>query len=540
MKTASILAFSLALMALAAPAFGQANSALSLINLHVTPQPVTAGSNATVVFQLYNSYSSALTNVNIQVTASNPVINVSPSSSTVLGTIGQGAYGGNTGYDNFVYIFHIPKNTNAGVYTIDVIANYQAPATSSGTSAQVPATSVMPINLYIYGTPSIQLNANPQAQITPGSSAATPITVLNSGTDTAYNLSVTILGSNAFTVSGPNRFSLGSLAVNAQGSISPSLQPSLSITNGTYYINASVSYQTAYGKVMNSTVRIPVQILINPPNIVATVTSASPANIYPGSNQTLQLSISNIGLGTAKNVTVDFTGGSGLTVGSVSNFFIGSLAPGQSEPEMLFISANNTAFTSNYSLTAQISYRSSNYQSNGSIIRSIPISVQKSAIFNITAVKEDLKPGATYAAVTFTVKNIGNADAQQVSFSMQTNYPITPATSNLYLGSLSPGQSANVTFYVDVDQNGNPGVYPIAVYQQWRQPNGAQGQLFSSSENYFSEVKPKGGGGSGLIGDVIIIAVVAVIGGYLYKTRFKKMIAARKERGKETQPAKKK
>ena len=54
-----------------------ANGALSIVSLRISPQPVVAGDNVTVVFQLYNSYNNALTNVNLQLEASNPVINVS-------------------------------------------------------------------------------------------------------------------------------------------------------------------------------------------------------------------------------------------------------------------------------------------------------------------------------------------------------------------------------------------------------------------------------------------------------------------------------
>ena len=90
-----LLAIGLALVVLAIPCvYAQATNALSLSDLHISPQPLIAGTNATIVFQLYNSYSSSLGDVNLQVTASNPIINVSPSSTTLIDSIGNGLYGG--------------------------------------------------------------------------------------------------------------------------------------------------------------------------------------------------------------------------------------------------------------------------------------------------------------------------------------------------------------------------------------------------------------------------------------------------------------
>ena len=58
------------LMVFAVPAMAQsttiqANGALSLQNLVVSPQPVVSGDNVNISFQLFNSYSSQLQNVNL-------------------------------------------------------------------------------------------------------------------------------------------------------------------------------------------------------------------------------------------------------------------------------------------------------------------------------------------------------------------------------------------------------------------------------------------------------------------------------------------
>ena len=66
------------------------------------------------------------------------------------------------------------------------------------------------------------------------------------------------------------------------------------------------------------------------------------------------MEIQNTGLGDAKNVSVRFLQSPGISVGSVSNFFIGSLAAGSSQTVSLFISANQSGYQSNYSIPARI------------------------------------------------------------------------------------------------------------------------------------------------------------------------------------------
>src|SRR5208282_2151548 len=98
---------------------------------------------------------------------------------------------------------------------------------------------------------------------------------------------------------------------------------------------------TEYGKSVSQKILVPVSIFVSTPDISVSVASASPASIYPGSNQTLVLSIQNIGAGLAKNLTIGFDNTNSITVGnSASNIFIGSLAAGASTTHSILITAN--------------------------------------------------------------------------------------------------------------------------------------------------------------------------------------------------------
>ena len=73
-----MLMFANLMYAQASSAVGGGNGALSITNLQVLPQPVVAGENVTVQFQLYNSYTQTLNNVNLYLQAENQNISLDP------------------------------------------------------------------------------------------------------------------------------------------------------------------------------------------------------------------------------------------------------------------------------------------------------------------------------------------------------------------------------------------------------------------------------------------------------------------------------
>jgi len=493
---------------------GSASGALSLVNVGIYPQPVYSGSNATITFQLYNSYSQNLNNVNLQLVSQSPLINVSPTYTFLINAIGTGLYGG-IGYNSFHYTFHIPSATPSGVYTIDVVASYETSQTQGMTSINVPAQSVMPITFYVYGRPHISLTATP-ASIMPGQEFNIQISAVNGGSGGVENANVTLSNTSAFKVVGPSIFNLGNIPAGGMSGFSAMLYPEQNIKNGTYAISATVSYTDQFGKISKINQTLYLNVLVQKPDITVSMVNAMPQALYPGSNQTLQISIQNTGNGLAKNVSINFYNTSALNIGSVSSFYIGQLPPGASQIAQLYISANRNLNKTLSYLPGSVSYEDANYENRTIKLISLPISLEGIASFNVTSVNGTLMPGATYVPVTFHLVNIGNENAQQVSFSLQAVYPITPVTPNAYVASIAPGQGANVTFYVDIDTQASSGEYPVTIYETWRQPNGGLNQQFSASENFFAVVgstkanySAEAWGSAAVIAIIIIVALAA-------------------------------
>ena len=196
-KTIEIgLAFAFAVLLLAPQlANAQVNNALSLVDVNVEPNPVTAGSNMTVMFELYNSYDNSLNNINLEIQGAYPLLNFSPTGTYEISTIGEGVYP-----EFFTYTFRIPSTTPEGTYQLNVIATYETTTSPPQTMLEI-GTSIMPITIYIYNKPNITINAEP-ASIVPGTTVPVSLIVANSGEGTARNIKIQLLNSTGFTVEG--------------------------------------------------------------------------------------------------------------------------------------------------------------------------------------------------------------------------------------------------------------------------------------------------------------------------------------------------
>lgn len=494
-----------------------ANNELSITNLIVNPQPVVAGHNATIRFQLYDNYG-VINNVNLGLSGSYPLLNYSPTSTQLISSMSQGIYQG-AGY-YFTYKIRIPPNIQSGTYTVYVTASYVITSSSGTTST---ASSSIPISFYISGAPGITLTATPSSAIVPGEQFSAAITALNSGTADATNTAITVLNSNNFSISGASQFSFGTISPKLSSSATVMLQANSTLPQGKSFIPILLTYTTQYGKNISLEENVPVSIVVNQPNVVPSIIDAQPQLLYSGSNQTLSMLIQNVGTGVAKNVSISFESTPNLTVGgSSSDIFIGAIEPGSSSTQNVFIQADRNDNKTEYQLPIALSYSDANYQNKVTKVDYVNVTLQPSARYNITGVSGLLYPGGTYLPVTFTIKNTGGESAQQVTLSLQTIYPVSPVNPNVYLNNLAPGESANITFYVDVDAQGHPGQYPVSVYEQWSQPNGASSQQYSGLDNYYVTVYASGSSGAGLIYDIIGVVIIAAVGYVAYKKFGKK------------------
>ncbi|MEM3201479.1 MAG: CARDB domain-containing protein [Candidatus Micrarchaeaceae archaeon] len=534
MRLTQILLAALAAFLLPSLAYAQENAgsgALSMTNLNISPNPVIAGSNVTISFQLYNSYTDELQNVNLQLQGSYPLLNFSPQKSVLISTMGQGLYNNLGSY--FFYNVNIPRNAPTGEYTLNLVANYQTlVTTSSGLSSytqEVSSESVMPITIFVHGIPNLVASIASSTPIIPGQQSSIGISLQNNGGGEAKNITVAFGSNSNFTVVGNTEVSIAALPSGGATNVEETLQASKYIESGTYYVPLSISYYSDTGKLYNETLNMPVSVVVNQPNVVVSLATAMPQELLNGYNQTLEFTVENIGDGEAKNISVSFYGTKSISIiGAVDKFFYGALEPGQSISGAIFIATNGSVVGNSY-VSANLSYYSANYANSYSSVENLSVNTAPSAQFTIEAVNSSLVSGATNVPIKYVVKNTGNEAATGISFTLQSIYPITPVDNSFYLPELMPGQSANVTFLVSVDSHAIAGSYPVSIYEQWKQPNGAVNQVYYGSNNYFANVGASSSGNSGAYGTALTLLVIAII--VIALVALRRRAAARKKSG---------
>ena len=508
---------------------GQAGSIsstpLSLTNLYISPTPVVAGDTVNITFQLFNSYSQPLQDVNIQLESQDQIINVSPAYSSIESSIGTGLVGA-IGFDEFSYTLHIPSTLQQGDYPIYIIATYRTSVTSAtGQSVSTPMESEIPIYLYVYGKPAVKATAVPTTQISPGEPFSLGISVLDTGTGPMTNATLTLKNSSSFSIIGTPTFNLGALNEDSAVQVSEPMLASQNITPGTHYINGTVTYENSLGTMLSTNVSMPVSVIVNSPKIVVSLAGSEPSSLYAGANQSVEMLVQNIGTGTARNISVEFTSGPSISVSSsVNRFFINSLPGGASATEQIYVNTYGQNIT-NTSIGAHLNYENANYNRTYSSNQQLKLNVEGSALYSIAGSRSSLGIGSTYVPVTLQVKNTGNEPADSVLLTMESVYPVSMVSSTYYINSIAPNQTVNATFYVSVDSSGQSGDYPITLYEQWKQPNSPQSFEFAGSTQYFVTVgnstSSTAGYAEDAVGVIVVLLIITVIVRRIRKSRSK-------------------
>ncbi len=327
------------------------NNALSFANVSVSPNPVVAGGNVTIRFQMYNSYDYWVYNTNLQPEGSYPLLNFSPLKSDIIGIISAGT---NSNYLN--YTIPIPATTPSGVYTITFVATYYA----YGSTGIDLGTSSMPISFYVQNRPTIKVvaaSAQPSALYS-GYNQTVNLVVENTGYGTARNVSVSLAGQNGLSLlSSVTNFFVSNLT---QGS--SVTEPVLVSTDGTGQASllASVTY---YSSTLN-------QHFYNTETLNLAVAPAAQfsiisqnASVTPGATDVpVRFVITNIGTSDAKQVQLSLETNYPV-VPVASTAYISDLPAGASTNVDFLVSADSHGIPGNYPVTLYEGWK----QPNGAV-----------------------------------------------------------------------------------------------------------------------------------------------------------------------------
>lgn len=315
------------------------DGSLSLANVSVFPNPVVAGGNVTISFQLYNSYDNWLYGTTMQLTGSYPLLNVSPLNNYLVRTVDPGL---NPGYYN--YTIAIPNTTPSGVYTVTLTASYTVYA-ATGTEI---ATSSMPISFYVQNKPAIRvLASSPQpSTLYAGYNQTLDLLIENTGYGTARNISVTVSDGQGLNIlSSVATFFVSNLM---QGSIvsEPLLVSAQSINHP--YLLANITYYSAKLKQRFSSIQS-INLSVAPSAQFA-ISSMGPSPKIGAADVPVYFRITNTGTSPASELQLTLQTSYPITP-VASTAYVSELQPGASTNVTFLVDIDGQGVTGNYPVT---------------------------------------------------------------------------------------------------------------------------------------------------------------------------------------------
>ncbi len=347
-----LLAFAaVAMLSTMAGAQSVYDNSLSLANVSVSPNPVIAGGNVTIRFQMYNGYDNWLYSTVLQASGAYPLFNASPLSGYKVGTVNPGE---TTGYYN--YTFAIPDTAPSGTYAVDFSASYFVYA---ATGTQV-ASSTLPISFYVQNRPVIKVVAsNPQGStLYAGHNQTINLVIQNTGYGTAKNVSVTVGRATGLNIlSSVTSFYAQNISEGSSVS-EPLLVGAKNVSNTSIVVN--VTYYSSTLKQRYST-RQQVNLSVAPAAQFA-ISSLGYGPSVGATDVPLNFRITNTGTSVATQVQVSLESPYPITP-VAGTAYIENLGPGASANMTFMVSIDSSGVPGNYPVTLSEQWK----QPNGAV-----------------------------------------------------------------------------------------------------------------------------------------------------------------------------
>lgn len=260
---------------------------------------------------------------------------------------------------------------------------------------------------------------------------------------------------------------------------------------GSYSVDVVLSYRRysnalgvsgGYGRYREV---IPITIEVKgDPNIEVFVKSSTPGEIKSGEGAEIYLEAVNTGTEEARNIIISSKSTEEIDVLWFSRMvYVGDVTPQKSKTAALSIDVDENVYAGEYALPIEVTYESPDgvkFSDSGKI----DIPVEESVDFAVAPVKSSANSGEKEKMISFNIQNTGDNLAEEVKATLRASYPFTPTGNEFFIGGLQPGDSATVSFHVDVDSDAASQRYPVDIIIQWEEDD----KEYSKTETSFIDV----------------------------------------------------
>jgi len=425
---------------------------------------------------------------------------------------------------NVVYYLNIANNTpvgpNGGTYEkLNLYWNY----TNSNEGYESSTQFFVPLK------GSDELYFNTTQQLVAGKVSYITINVSNSGTGYAYSIKPSVASSSYVSQAGPAQ-TIDTLLPNSTKSVKIPVYTSPSAASTTVPVTFDFSYINAYGYNVTTPITFGMYA-VSPPNKVSISLSSNEITIGQLQNDTLE--IINNDSSAISNVSLSVTATSPLTlIGSDGYYSVSSIGAGKSYsiPVSLYITSSTNVATLNTQLSYVLNGQAYSVTRSLSLLAPGYININNTGTSQLPAVAT---PGSV-VSLTGTLLNTGSTTASAVTL---VTHPVDGITvlgeNSTFLGSIATYSPTAFTISVTLSKSIKPGTYNVPVTVEYvnnlnqKESANIEMPIVVSSSNstgfagaYSSSyVRYKRGSGYALFYAIIIIAIVAIIGGVFYKKK---------------------
>jgi hypothetical protein len=330
----------------------QYDNSLSMVNLSVSPNPVMAGGNVTIRFQLYNAYESWLYGTSLQPSGSYPILNVSPLGSTVVGQLNPGL---DPKYYN--YTINVANTTPSGTYTVNFDANYFVYA-ALGTET---ASTMMPVTFYVNNKPEIEVVASspqPSALYT-GYNQTVDLMIENIGYGTARNVTVTIGSGQGINILSSVRSFFISNLTHGTSMTEPILISAKNLSR-TYLTANTTYYSSRFQQRFSGSQNVNLSVA---PSAQFTIGSTNSEEKVGATDVPVQFRLPNNGTTAAEQVQLTLQTTYPITP-VASTAYVSDLQPGASTNVTFLVSVDTAGVPGNYPVTLYEQWKQPNGGTN--------------------------------------------------------------------------------------------------------------------------------------------------------------------------------
>lgn len=241
--------------------------------------------------------------------------------------------------------------------------------------------------------------------------------------------------------------------------------------------------------------------------------STSPLKIYPDSKQVeVKVRLRNSGNGAVSNVQLylELTPPFVVSSSGSDRIFVGNVPAGEAYEADFVVDVQENATFGQYSLTL-----SEDRNGRKAPIGEVPLYVNEKVNFEILSVTpKDVYIGETGIVIRVELKNAGSVKADSVRVQLKVGNFFSGTLTD-FLGTMLAGEVKVAFFTVDIDAKAQRGQYVIDLRLDWTQEDNSLDHTLTISLNVQPQAFP-------VIPVVIAIAVIAGVGYFLYKKRFRK------------------